>query len=563
VSVRADNKFSFDDTEFGDNDAFGSHNADAFDDTNNNNDDDDDDAVVNGTASHLSHNAADDGDDDDNDDGIENDDDDNVDDDDDNDDDDDDVAATGAPNGGAFLAPMRHHQAQHHQHQHHQLHQHHQQQMGVPHSHLVHGGAAGQVYGSSSALLLGSLPPPPPPLHEYCIDACMYTSSLVEHPMIACDDCNRWYHFRCVSVPTNVANDEPWFCPACSLRRGVPPRAYHPSSASHHHAVMAAAAAVANSKAKALAMAGAGEASTADAAVAANMTDYERQRLANIRQRDEFFKTLGVSEIRDELRLPALGGAGAAALGLDGLTPLATVKKRSQAYMDRESKRPRAVRRQVPQRTIHTRRTASYGEGVDAATASAMVRAEAERAAAKQRASPSAVVSRSSKVDDLVRDMRGNIVFPFRAASRAARHCEIHALGRVDLRAGYHSPAYIWPIGFKSAVRMKSIVMPGDTMYWQEILDGGDAGPVFQVTPADAPHLSLTGSAPSNVWNIMLGRIRGRPKVSVSGPEMFGYADPRVKHLISLLPNADKCEMYGVATPGGGRGRKPGIPASS
>ncbi len=191
-----------------------------------------------------------------------------------------------------------------------------------------------------------------------------------------------------------------------------------------------------------------------------------------------------------------------------------------------------------------------------------MARAEHEKTA-KQPRSPSSVVSRSSKIDELVRDARGTVVFPFRAASRAARHCEIHALGRVDLRVGYHSPAYIWPIGFKSAVRRKSIVMPGDTMYWQEILDGGDAGPVFQVTPADAPHLVLTGSAPSNVWNIMLGRIRGRPKVSVSGPEMFGYADPRVKQLIAMLPNAHLCSQFGVITPGGGRGRKPGIPSNT
>jgi len=92
-------------------------------------------------------------------------------------------------------------------------------------------------------------------------------------------------------------------------------------------------------------------------------------------------------------------------------------------------------------------------------------------------------------------------------------------------------------------------------------VDTGDDAPIFRVTPEDQPREVFEYSTSSGVWTqvflssvspspslppdivaIMtqvLKAIKKKPSVSVSGPEMFGYASPLIQMLFQELPGAE------------------------
>jgi hypothetical protein len=127
----------------------------------------------------------------------------------------------------------------------------------------------------------------------------------------------------------------------------------------------------------------------------------------------------------------------------------------------------------------------------------------------------------------------------------------IISLGTIDYaRPDFHTERYIYPIGYKSQRQYKSYVDPNNkTSYTCEILDGG-TGPIFKVTPADDPNTEFSSSTPTGCCTPMVKKVNQaqasgkRSTTSVSGPEFFGFSNPRVMQLIEMLPNADKCERY-------------------
>merc|ERR1712008_359123 len=38
-------------------------------------------------------------------------------------------------------------------------------------------------------------------------------------PMIGCDECDDWYHWVCVGISAEPADNQDWFCPRCVIRK--------------------------------------------------------------------------------------------------------------------------------------------------------------------------------------------------------------------------------------------------------------------------------------------------------------------------------------------------------
>ncbi|EFC44104.1 predicted protein [Naegleria gruberi] len=127
---------------------------------------------------------------------------------------------------------------------------------------------------------------------------------------------------------------------------------------------------------------------------------------------------------------------------------------------------------------------------------------------------------------------------------------QVVALGKIEFEnENYHNDRYIFPIGYKAEKNYMSYKNPGDkTVYICEILDGGEEGPTFKITPADDDN-SFTSSTPSGVWSLVIKKVNESRKknsktCTVSGPEYYGLSNARIRQLIEMLPNADKCVNY-------------------
>jgi len=152
----------------------------------------------------------------------------------------------------------------------------------------------------------------------------------------------------------------------------------------------------------------------------------------------------------------------------------------------------------------------------------------------------------SKRLEMIQRDMTGMVQVPFQVSG-----VTVESLGQVDAsRQAYHSKLYILPIGFRS-VRMYSSLrdISRKCNYVSEILDGGES-PLFRVTCEEAPEAPIIMPTSSGAWCALLKLINDmRPSehrkfTAVSGPEMFGYANPVIRSIIAELPNADKCTKY-------------------
>ena len=147
------------------------------------------------------------------------------------------------------------------------------------------------------------------------------------------------------------------------------------------------------------------------------------------------------------------------------------------------------------------------------------------------------------KVD---RDEEGNVKYPIEVSGTL----KILNLGIVEFeRQTFHSARNIFPIGFKSVREYQSMFKAGQRCdYICEILDGGH-GPLYKVTCMEDPENPIIRDASSGVWIEICKKINdvcnlGRTKVTVSGPDRYGLAEPAVTQLMASLPNADKCVKF-------------------
>ena len=72
---------------------------------------------------------------------------------------------------------------------------------------------------------------------------------------------------------------------------------------------------------------------------------------------------------------------------------------------------------------------------------------------------------------------------------------------------------------------------------------------MFKVTCSSEPNKPIMQMSSSGVWIEICKRINElnggqRTKVTVSGPDRYGLAEPGVSQLLSCLPDAEKCSRF-------------------
>ena len=141
------------------------------------------------------------------------------------------------------------------------------------------------------------------------------------------------------------------------------------------------------------------------------------------------------------------------------------------------------------------------------------------------------------KYTDVVRSPSGEVIFPI-----CIGKMKIESLGNIVFdRNEYHTPKYIWPVGFRSVRTYQSFVNPDErTEFTSEIVDGGDK-PIFRVTPADAPDKATSANSATAAWSKIFKLVKNDDKstkkssAAVSGPEYFGLARPIIRKVCIFL----------------------------
>lgn len=176
---------------------------------------------------------------------------------------------------------------------------------------------------------------------------------------------------------------------------------------------------------------------------------------------------------------------------------------------------------------------------------------------AKEAANPKSKKKKTSKVrDDILelpqieRNADGTPVMPLMLTSTAW----IISLGHIVTdRTGFHTDRYIYPAGFKSTRLYASTLDPTHRVRYNcEIIDNGEAIPLFRVSMEDNPEVKYEGNSPTSPWTLILKRIldlrevtKSTPKaLSISGPDYYGLASAPVIYCIQNMEGADKCVNY-------------------
>jgi hypothetical protein len=148
----------------------------------------------------------------------------------------------------------------------------------------------------------------------------------------------------------------------------------------------------------------------------------------------------------------------------------------------------------------------------------------------------------------------------------AAGGLTVHELGVVNPDPAYHVKTHVFPVGFRSERLYASVTDPTERVpHFSEVLRG-DTGPVFRVSH-EGGEPSWEGPTSSNAWANVLADVNkkrlhlglGKGGDSISGPEMFGLANPKVAAVIEGLDGVLECEHYvfrAKRAPGTEGGRK-------
>ncbi|XP_078161022.1 lysine-specific demethylase JMJ703-like isoform X2 [Carex rostrata] len=124
----------------------------------------------------------------------------------------------------------------------------------------------------------------------------------------------------------------------------------------------------------------------------------------------------------------------------------------------------------------------------------------------------------------------------------------------------------IYPKGFKSRVKYRSVIDPTQMCYYiSEIVDGGDIGPLFMVTVEECRNEVFIHVSAVRCWEMVRERvnmeirkqhIKGKveltmlqPPGSLDGLEMFGLTSPNIVKAIELLDEDHVCTEYWSSRP--------------
>lgn len=120
-------------------------------------------------------------------------------------------------------------------------------------------------------------------------------------------------------------------------------------------------------------------------------------------------------------------------------------------------------------------------------------------------------------------------------------------------RPSFHSERYLYLDGFTSE-RFYTSVRDPNTKEWYicSIKDTGGDTPLFTIELKDDPSISFKGSVSSKPSIELLKKIdsaRNKSKYTsrsptISGPEFFAFASPKMRKIMTKLPGADKCPKF-------------------
>jgi len=159
-----------------------------------------------------------------------------------------------------------------------------------------------------------------------------------------------------------------------------------------------------------------------------------------------------------------------------------------------------------------------------------------------------------AQVDALPRSRDGVVIMPVGPIHGVT----VESLGEVQPpdSAGFHSAAYILPVGYKTSRSYMRCDDPnGERTRWtQEIVHGVDGadGPWFKLTADEGMDEPILAKSATAAWAEVLKRVTAArealgetaKKTAISGPEFFGYSLPHVRLLIEELPGASECAEY-------------------
>ena len=155
------------------------------------------------------------------------------------------------------------------------------------------------------------------------------------------------------------------------------------------------------------------------------------------------------------------------------------------------------------------------------------------------------------QIDKLPRDKKGRVRLPVGPVQGVTLEC----LGVVQPadKLGYHSAAYILPVGYRTTRQYMRCDDPnGERTRWvQEILEG-DNGPAFKLTADEGLDEPIVAKSATAAWAEVLKRVTAAraalgeepKKTAISGPEFFGYSLPHIRLLVEELPGVAECEEY-------------------
>lgn len=154
------------------------------------------------------------------------------------------------------------------------------------------------------------------------------------------------------------------------------------------------------------------------------------------------------------------------------------------------------------------------------------------------------LTSGTFSIPPIPRHADGTPVMPIMAGIMSIRN-----LGTVDLRDGFHTERYIFPIGYEARRRYPSMIDPlTEAEYICRIVDGGENNPRFELYPSDQPGQVISSGTPTGAWTQVVratNKVRDRNHSgSVSGPDYYGLSHNIVKALIQELPGADQVPGY-------------------
>ncbi|PKI41359.1 putative lysine-specific demethylase JMJ16 [Punica granatum] len=147
-------------------------------------------------------------------------------------------------------------------------------------------------------------------------------------------------------------------------------------------------------------------------------------------------------------------------------------------------------------------------------------------------------------------------------------NCNVEPLEYGSVLAGksWSNSQVIFPKGFRSRVRYFSILEPTSMCYYvSEILDAGEAGPLFKVSVEHNLSELFIHISPTKCWEMVRERVNQeitkhhrmgksnlpplQPPGSLDGFEMFGFSSPAVVQAIEALDRNRVCTNYWDSRP--------------